>query len=142
MSPFERFGKWLDRPYVIHLAGKGKTLVLKEKLVNYRVHSGQDSQDRIWNPDSINQNLSLYEFYLEKLPKALSRKDERLFNSFAVNNLARSVPQFAGNFKEALAFYNLCRKKGLWRWRFLNFKGVAFLGIALLKLLMRFFKKK
>ena len=135
MSPFERFGKWVDRPYVIHLAGKGKTLVLKEKLVNYRVHAGQDSQDSAWDSEIINQNLGLYEFYLEQLPKPLSQKDKRLFYSFATNNLARSVPQFAGNFKEALAFYKLCREKKLWRWPYLNFKGAAFLGIGLLKLI-------
>lgn len=141
-GPFKRFGKWGDRPIVINLAGKGKTLVLKEKLVNYRVHPGQDSQDRNWDSESINQNLDLYEFYLEKLPKPLSPKDERLFYSFAANNLARSVSSFAGNFKETLAFYSLCRKKGLWRWRSLNFKGAVFLGIAFLKLSKKVFAKR
>lgn len=129
IGPFyDRFGKWCDRPFLVSLSEKGTVGIFPEALINYRVHSGQDSQTSK-QPGLQTYNFNLYKYYFSKLPQPLLQKDRYLFYSFTLTNLIRSVPTFAGNFKQAWIFYKECRSRGLWLWRYLNPKsGFFFLG--------------
>jgi len=119
-----RFFKWGDRPYLINLAKKGSVGILKEKLVNYRIHLGQDSQaNAIGKENSI---FNLFLFYKESLRQPLSRKDKRLFYLCATNNLILWVFPFSQNWKEYKNFLKIARDKGIFKLWYLSHRGVYY----------------
>lgn len=121
---FKRFFKWSDRPYLIELSKKGKVAVLKEKLVNYRLHKEQDSRSESLDKNDYAFNLLL--FYKENLPQPLSKKDKKLFHSFATNNLILAGFSFSKNWQEYKKFLEQAKNKNLFRLKYLNFRGVYY----------------
>lgn len=85
---FGRFGPNNDRPFLVELTKVGRAAFIENKLMNYRVHLGQDS--RINPASGISSGVNLMQFYKTILPNPLSRADKRLFYTCATNNLLDS----------------------------------------------------
>ena len=131
-----KFFKWGDRPYLVNLSKKGKIAILKDKLVNYRIHKNQDSQTE--SVDQANYAFNLFLFYKENLPQPLSKKDRKLFYSFATNNLILSGFSFSKNWRGYMEFMKQARNKDILKLRHLNLRGVYYFFNGLKKM---YFKK-
>lgn len=119
-----KFFKWADRPYLVELSKKGKTDILKNKLVNYRIHKNQGSQEEA--ADKSNCLFELFLFYKENLPQPLSKKDQKIFYSFSTNNLILSGFSFSKNWQEYKKFLEEAKDKDLFRLKYLNTRGVYY----------------
>ena len=125
MAPYDtEFSKWGDRPYLINLSKKGKVAILKEKLVNYRIHKNQDSQ--LESLDKTNYLFNLFLFYKKNLLQPLSKKDKKLFYSFSTNNLILSGFSFSKNWEGYKKFLKQAKTKDIFKLRYLNIKGVYY----------------
>ncbi len=135
IAPFqEKYGKWCDRPYMISSIKDGKAAFLKEILVNYRIHPGQDSQGST-NPKADREFArQLFSFYKLSLPEPLAGEDKNLFYSFSTNNLIsflqKTAPDFS-SYKQALNEF----KPDLFDWKYLRLNGLWYL----IKALKRYF---
>jgi len=124
MFYYNKFFKWSDRPYLIELTKKGSAGIIKEKLVNYRIHPKQDSQAEAVDRASYLFNLFL--FYKENLPQPLSKKDKKLFYSFATNNLILSGFSFSKDWQEYKKFLKQAKNKDIFKLRYLNLRGIYY----------------
>lgn len=129
------FFKWNDRPYFIDKAKNGSSAVIYEKLVNYRVHSGQDSQEE--HADKFNYFLNLYNYYRECLPQPLSKSDKKLFYSWSTNNLILLCSSFATNFKEYFKVLKRSQENGLFKLWHLNIRGLYYALIVVRRMAKR-----
>lgn len=125
----KRFFKWADRPYFIELAKKGKVGVIVEKLVNFRVHSGSSSQAN--HVGKFSYFIILYNYYRECLPQPLSRDDEKLFYSWSTNNLILAISWFSPNIKSYIKLFKQCRIENLFKFRYLNIRGLYYALIVM-----------
>jgi len=119
---FPVYYKWSDRPFLINLSKKGKVAVIEEKLVNYRIHHGQDSYGK--DKKNLPYLLNLCNYYKDNLPLPLNTTDEKLFYMWSSNNLLKVLSDFCDNFKAYLNLVIDCRKNGLIRISCLNFRGI------------------
>jgi len=69
---------WHDRPYLLNLAKKGPAAILREPLVNYRLHAAQVSQEKI-NLEHLKSIIKMLEVFKSFLPQPLSNADAKLF---------------------------------------------------------------
>lgn len=120
----KKYDKWGDRPYLIELAKKGKVVILNEKLINYRIHKGQDSQNN--NKDTLSYLLNLFNCYKENLTAPLSLSDKKLFYTWSSNHIILSLASFADNFRDYIDLLKQCRKDGLLKLRYLNGRGLFY----------------
>jgi glycosyltransferase involved in cell wall biosynthesis len=120
----ERFFKWADRPLVITIAKKGECAIINEKLVNYRIHSGQDSQSSATSEQ--NYLFNLFKFYRDNLPQPLLKEDKRLFHYFSTSQVILSGLGFSNNFQEYCGFLRLSKKEGLFNFKYLNIRGLYY----------------
>jgi glycosyltransferase involved in cell wall biosynthesis len=128
-----RFDKWFDRPYLISLIKTNRAAVIKQKLVNYRLHTGQDSAAKTANMDYTEYSKRLFRFYFSCLPRPLSAKDTKLFNAFVSNNalsLALAESHNWNEFKKSLAGL---RKEGYFSLGAVNLKGYYYSAKLLLR---------
>lgn len=135
-----QFLKWWDRPFLIKLADYGKVIVIKEKLINYRVHDNQDSQAK-----EIGQQrhyFNLYNFFKANLPCPLSNEDKKLYYSWSTNNLILSMLMFSDDFKSYVKLLEEARRDGLFKIKFLNIRGLYYIMKVFKILLTRTIDKK
>ncbi|MDR3642625.1 MAG: glycosyltransferase family 2 protein [Candidatus Doudnabacteria bacterium] len=132
IEPFNRdFSKWGDRPYLVRLAEKGSVVVLKERLVNYRMHPGQDSKlAPVGQADFI---FKLYGFYRDNLPQPLLPVDEKLFRSWAANNSVLPAAAFVKNFHDYRKLLWQFKDKGFFDYRYINARGIWYFLKAIKK---------
>jgi glycosyltransferase involved in cell wall biosynthesis len=131
----EDFYKWGDRPYLIHLAKKGRVAVLKEALVNYRLHPGQDSKQEA--ADKLEYQFNYLNFYKNNLPQPLSSADAGLFMVWSSNNAVLSALSFSKTFGGYLDILKSYKKRGFFRWGILNYRGWWYLVKSLKSLIFR-----
>ena len=132
----ELYSKWGDRPYLIDLLHSGKAGIIKEKLVNYRIHPGQDSQAVA--PDSAQYAINLLLFYKKCLHDLQIASDRRLFYRHAVDNLVPAAIVSSRTIAEFKQFLLPYRQHGLVRLRYITPKGV----FRSLRALVRTMQKK
>ena len=129
----EKYGKWGDRPYLIELADKGSILIIDEKLINYRIHLNQDSQSLSF--DKQKELLALYSLYKETLLNGTeNKKDKNSYYSYSTNFLLLSGFSFATNFSDYLKFIAEAKKIGLFKWKYLNLRGLWYILANIRKL--------
>lgn len=83
---YDNYGKIADRPFMYDVAKKGKTIILKEPYVRYRVHPGQDSNTLNTGP-FIDQWFTLINCYKEILGNNWHDKYGRVYNTSVHNFL-------------------------------------------------------
>ena len=130
------YSKWADRPYLVSLSKKGKAGILKERLVNYRVHPGQDSQAVA--PDSAQYAINLLLFYKKCLHDLQIASDRRLFYAYVVNSLVPAAIASSRTVAELKRFLEPHFRQNLVKLRYFNARGTA----RSLRALMRIVRKK
>lgn len=120
----DRFYKWCDRPALVAMAGLGPVLIIKDKLMNYRIHGNQDSKSGV--SPQVDPLFNLYKNYRDNLPQPLSRGDRRLFYYFSTNQIILSGLGFSHNFKEYWDFVRAAKKEGLFKLQYLNMRGLYY----------------
>jgi len=119
-----KFSKWSDRPYLIDIAKMGKVAVIDERLINYRIHSGQDSRQE--RPDKFSYLINLYNYYRECLPLPSSGYDKKLFYRWSTNNLILAISWFSSNWREYFKLWRQCLAVDLFRIRYFNIRGLYY----------------
>ena len=120
---FKNFFKWCDRPFLISLIRDRNVGIIEDELVNYRIHSNQDSQAAAIDKSECLFNLFI--FYKENLPQPLSKNDKKLFYSFTTNNIISDAGSCGGsvNFR---SFLNEARRRKLLNFRFLSWRALYY----------------
>jgi glycosyltransferase involved in cell wall biosynthesis len=126
LQPYvDRFFKWCDRPFLVDLAEGFSVGILHDKLVNYRMHPGQDSKaeakERLYNI------FELQKYYKEKLPQPLSISDEIVFYKSSTNAMIMAGTSFADNMLEYRLFIDKCMENNIFCWKYLNARGVYYI---------------
>lgn len=75
------YGKILDRPFMLDIAKHGKTIVLKDSYIRYRLHPGQDTNTSDTGPYA-NEYLALMNCYKSILGNSWFDKYGIIYNSF------------------------------------------------------------
>lgn len=115
----KKYSKWFDRPYLVHLSAKGPILVSSARLLNYRVHSNQDSQSP--TQDGEEELLALYVLYKEIIMR--EPRYAGLYFTYSTNTLLLAGFSFAQNLHQYIQFIRLARSRGLFKFQYLNIKG-------------------
>ena len=131
----KRFIKWADRPFFIDIAKKGTVAVIREKLVNYRVHVGQSSQEE--HGKAFSYFSDLYNYYKESLPQPLTESDKKLFYRWSTNNLILAITWFSSDMKAYFKLLKRCREINLFKFKYINMRGVYYFFLAIKKWLRR-----
>ena len=132
----KQYSKWGDRPYLVSLLHGGKAGIIKERLVNYRIHPGQDSQAAA--PDSAQYAINLLLFYKKCLHNLQIASDRRLFYRHVVDSLIPAAIVSSRTIAEFKQFLLPYRRVGLVRLRYITPKGV----FRSLRALVRTIQKK
>jgi glycosyltransferase involved in cell wall biosynthesis len=75
------YGKMWDRPFMLDLAKSGKTIILKDPYIRYRVHEGQDTNTSESGPFAP-EYFALLNCYKEILGNNWLNKYGKIYNSF------------------------------------------------------------
>lgn len=75
------YGKILDRPFMLDVAKHGKTLILKDPYIRYRLHPGQDTNTAQTGPYA-NEYFALMNCYKSILGNSWFDKYGIIYNSF------------------------------------------------------------
>lgn len=121
----ERFFKWCDRPFMIDMAMGQDVAIIRDKLLNYRLHPGQDSKGEA--KERQQQIFDLQKYYKEKLSKPLSAADERLFDRASTNAMIITGLSFAPTLGEYISFIKKAGTEGLFKYKHVNLKGLYYL---------------
>ncbi|PIR87687.1 MAG: hypothetical protein COU10_03385 [Candidatus Harrisonbacteria bacterium CG10_big_fil_rev_8_21_14_0_10_45_28] len=128
---YERFSAISDRPFLVDIARHGKTAFIKNKLVNYRIHSGQDSKT---NADiGIKQGVALMQFYKEQLASPIPWRVRRIFYICATNNLLDSYLRLGEGRPSLRQYIRDMKKNGVMNLWYLNRIGLR----AILKTVLK-----
>lgn len=122
MQMRELYFKWGDRPYLIELLKQGKAGILKERLVNYRIHPGQDSQAS--TQDTAQYAINLLLFYKDALHGLRTASDRRLFYSHVVNTVVPAAIASSHTVAEFRRFIAPYRERDLLYVRYFNARGI------------------
>lgn len=129
----EKYNKWFDRPYLVHLSSKGPVLISSAKLLNYRMHSNQDSQ--ALTQDRQKELLALYALYKEIIVR--NSGSLRHYFTYSTNFLLLAGFSFAQNLREYLRFIQLARSKDLFKLQYLSIRGCWYALSRIKKLVIR-----
>lgn len=131
----ERFSKWADRPFIVDIARKGKAAIFKEKLVNYRLHQGQDSTSA--NGAELEKLLNLNIFYQDKLDYSGNHGDKKLFRRWSTNNLILSASTFSKGIRDYFSLLKRFQEENLLFIRYLNLRGVLYFFKSIARLYLK-----
>lgn len=127
IAPFqEKFNKWADRPLLIAHAKLGPVGVLREPLVNYRIHASQDSRNNRQPSGYREYAVTLFSFYRENLSSPLTAEDRALLLRYTSNNLLQFAYTISTTFKDYISNIQFFSAHGLVKWRFLNVRGLVY----------------
>ena len=118
----ELYSKWGDRPYLIGLLQQGKAGIIKEKLVNYRIHPGQDSQAS--TRDTVQYAINLLTFYRDMLFGLRTASDRRLFYAHVADTVIPAAIASSHTIAEFRRFLEPYRRQGFVKFRYLGVRGV------------------
>jgi hypothetical protein len=122
----DKFSKWSDRPQVITWAAEGKIGLINAPLINFRLHSNQDSAKEMDRETYITFAKNLFGFYKDNLPQPLSREDLNIWYRHNTNNLILSI---ANNTKTFHDFYSTLNEfmPDYFGWQYVRPKGIYYL---------------
>lgn len=120
----ERFFKWCDRPFMIDIARGHEVAIIHDKLVNYRLHPGQDSQTE--SSDTQMYIFELQKFYRGKFTQPLSKTDAGIFYRSSTAAMIISGLSFSSSFAEYFSFIGKAVREGLFKWQYIDFRGAYY----------------
>jgi glycosyltransferase involved in cell wall biosynthesis len=124
VAQLDRFHIVHDRPYLLDVAKSGRTALIREPLILYRLHETQDSYDPSFTEENA---IALMQYYRDILPEDLGPEDERLFMKHSTNYLlhAHSFTKEHGTLRNSVRRE---KAEGLFRWRSIDGQGLAALA--------------
>lgn len=129
-----KFSDFADMVFFMEIAKKGPGAFINAPLVNYRVHSSQDSKQlKEGYEDGAIKALS---FFRGNLPAVLNKKDEKLFNKYSLNFLIRAYADINNGLSDFLRFMKRCRRQKLVKYRYFQYidmRGIISLISIILK---------
>lgn len=119
---FNKFNKWWDRPFIIEMSKQGEIAITSSKLINYRIHTGQDSQDN--HPYEIPKEMyNLLEFYSAELEKVGFKKP----NKYMTDQSIIVATNFAKNIKQLINLLDGLKDKKWFDYKKISFRGFYYL---------------
>ena len=123
---FDRFSDMSDQVFLQEMSKKGPCVFINAPLVNYRIHSGQDS--KLLKSGYENGAIKTLSFWRENLPAVLNKKDEKLFCKYSLNFLIRAYADINKGFLDFLRFMKRCRRQKLIKYsyfRYIDTRGIV-----------------
>jgi len=131
---FDRFSDLADRVFLTEISKKGPCAFINAPLVNYRVHSNQDS--KLFKKTYEDGAIETLSFCRENLPPILDESGNKLFCRYSLNFLLRVYVNINSGFLGFLRFIKKCHQKKLIKYsyfRYLDAYGVTSLISIILK---------
>ncbi len=128
----KKFGKWGDRPIFIELSKQGPVAITKEKFINYRVHSGQDSQNYPFK-GIPKEAYNLLEYYSEELDGAGFEKPNKYMTIQSIISATGS----AQNFSQLFILLNIYKEKGWFSYKKISLRGYYYFIKFLIKIIKK-----
>lgn len=131
---FDRFSDFADRIFLTEISKKGPCAFINAPLVNYRVHSNQDS--RLFKKTYEDGAIGTLSFCRENLPVTLDKSENKLFLKYSLNFLIRAYANVNNGLPDFLRFIKKCHQKKLIKYsyfRYLDAYGVTSLVSIILK---------
>lgn len=124
IAPFsERFGKWSDRPFLIKISQKGRISIIKERLINYRVHQGQDSQTTLARQEAINYLMEINVFY----QKHIAPVDEGRMCRYATSSAIQCASDYSHSWKDFFTIIADFKRKGFFSISCIGIRGLYYI---------------
>lgn len=130
----DKFSDFADTVFLIEISKKGPCAFINAPLVNYRIHSGQDS--KLFKEKYEEGAIKALSFCRKNLPAVLNKKDEKLFNRYSLNFLIRAYANINNGFLDFLRFMKRCRRQKLVKYRYFRYidaRGI----ISLISIILR-----
>ncbi len=116
---FDRFSDLADRAFFVEISKKGSCAFIDAPLVNYRIHSNQDSQ--LLKESYEDGALEMLFLYRENLPAVLNKSENKLFSKYSLNAVLYFYAHINGGFLDFLRFMKKCRQKKLVKYRYFRY---------------------
>jgi len=115
----DRFSDLSDQAFLIEISKKGPCAFIDAPLVNYRVHSDQDS--KLSKKSYEDGALEMLSFYRKNLPDILNKSENKLFSKYSLNVLIYNYYHINGGFLDFLRFMKKCHQKKLVKYRYFRY---------------------
>lgn len=115
------YDKWADRPFIISIIKNKSVAITKNKFVNYRIHSNQDSQGES-SSTYIKNIINLFTYY----GTILEEIDPRIFSYWTSDssiNASCSGSNSIHQFKNKL---NIFKRQDLFKYKYITPKGLYY----------------
>jgi len=130
----DKFSDFSDLVFLIEISQKGPCAFIKAPLINYRIHSGQDS--RLFKKKYEEGAVEVLSFCRKNLPSVLNRIEKKLFSKYSLNFLIRAYAYKNNGFLDFLRFMKKCRQKKIIKYgyfRYIDMRGVVSMISIILK---------
>lgn len=117
---YQEFDKWCDRPFIIDLMKRNTAGISNGKLMNYRIHTGQDSKQI--ESSKINNLINLLLYY----KKHNSKRDSKEYKIKETNYAIVTATGFSNNLKEFLRTLKILQEAGLFNLTKINIDGLYY----------------
>lgn len=131
---FNRFSDFIDMALLIEISKKGPCAFIDAPLVNYRIHSGQDS--KLFKEKYKDGAIEALYICRENLPAILNKNENKLFCKYSLNFLLRAYAHINKGFLDFLRFIKKCRQKKLIKYsyfKYIDMRGIVSMVSIILK---------
>jgi len=122
----DKFSDFSDLVFLIEISQKGPCAFINAPLVNYRIHSGQDS--KLFKEKYEDGAIEALYVCRENLPAILNKNENKLFCKYSLNFLLRAYAYINKGFLDFLRFMKKCRQKKLIKYsyfRYIDMRGMV-----------------
>lgn len=131
---FNRFSDFIDMAFLMEISKKGLCAFIAAPLVNYRIHSGQDS--KLAKEKYEDGAIEALYICRENLPAILNKNENKLFCKYSLNFLLRAYAHINNGFLDFVRFIKKCRQKELIKYsyfRYIDMSGIVSMTSIILK---------
>ena len=131
---FNRFSDFFDMVFLMEISKKGPCAFINAPLVNYRIHSDQDS--KLFKEKYEDGATELLLFCRENLPAILNKNENKLFCKYSLNFLLRAYAHINKGFLDFLRFIKKYRQKKIIKYsyfRYIDMRGIVSMISIILK---------
>ncbi len=122
----DKFSDFADMIFLIEISRKGPCAFINAPLVNYRIHSGQDS--KLFKEKYEEGAIRALSFCRKNLPSVLNASEKKLFSKYSLNFILRAYASINNGFSDFLRFVKDCRQKNLIKYsyfRYIDMRGIV-----------------
>lgn len=130
----DKFSDFSDMIFLIEISGKGPCAFVKAPLLNYRIHSGQDS--KLAKEKYEDGAIEALYICRENLPAILNKNENELFCKYSLNFLLSAYAHINNGSLDFVRFIKKCRQKELIKYsyfRYIDMRGIVSMISIILK---------